>query len=65
VAINQGLQVAKEAPKGSGRWYLHNDECAKALGYETGVKLCDKGGEGADPVMLGRITAWIKTRLAY
>jgi len=63
VAINQGLQVAKEAPKGSGRWYLHNDECAKGLGYATGVKLCDKG-EVSDPAMLGRITAWIKTRLA-
>ena len=63
VAINQGLQVAKEGPRGSGRWYLHNDECAKALGYETGVKLCDKGEVG-DPAMLGRITAWIKARLA-
>ena len=62
VAREKGIAVVKEAPKGSGRWYLTNAECAKALDCQTGVKLCE-AGNAVDPVLLGRVSGWLKARL--
>jgi hypothetical protein len=61
-AAVHGMLVAKEAPKGSGRWFLTNTECAADLGCGEGVKLWDNGNV-ENPALLGRVTAWVKARL--
>lgn len=62
-AAKAGLgPIIKEAPAGSGRWYLDNDVCATMLGCARGVKLWDNGTM-ADVVLVGRVTAWVRARL--
>jgi phage recombination protein Bet len=57
-----GRVYVKEAPRGSGRYYLQDAEAAAALGVAAGTKVCE-GGEVVDLVLAGRLTGWLKARL--
>ena len=59
--VHPGRVFVKEAPKGGGRYYLVDPECAKALGIDTGAKVAEAGE--VDLVLAGRLTAWLKARL--
>lgn len=61
-AAQPGRVYVKEAPKGSGKWYLSDVDAADALGIKAGTKVCE-AGEVVDLALAGRLTAWLKARL--
>lgn len=56
-----GRDYVKEAPKGSGRYYLVDAEAAKDLGVQGGTKVADNGD--LELAIAGRLTAWLRARL--